>query len=130
MIALDEIALDSSPIPIRVKENKLKTNSADRFNKIVPPRADKEAGLGVLIHYIHGKKLVHYFWGYRNHIICDANNELPLEELTLPANVSEISVAKKLIMSVKHTLWFKRRRGSDAMGKESILAVFLWCEVV
>jgi hypothetical protein len=43
------------------------------------------------------KKEVRYFWGYRNHVINDIDTELPIWEVTKPANVSDINVAKDLI---------------------------------
>ena len=42
-------------------------------------------------------KEVRYFWGYRNHVINDTATELPIREITKPANVPDIKVAKDLI---------------------------------
>ena len=46
------------------------------------------------------KNEVHYFWGYRNHVINDTASELPIIERTLQANNSEklqaISMMKEL----------------------------------
>ena len=88
------VALDSCPIPANVKENNLKTSVKDRFDKNRRPKGDPEAGLGIMIHYPRPfKKEICYFWGYRNHVIVDAETELSLWEKTLLANKSEIRQA-------------------------------------
>jgi len=54
------------------------------------PKADPEAGLGVMINYPRPfEKKVVYFLGYKNHILSDATSELPLFEVAKPANVGE-----------------------------------------
>ena len=94
----NSISIDSCPIVALLKENNLKTSIADRFDKTRKPIGDKDARLGVLIHFpTPFKKEVRYFWGYRNHVISDTNTELPIWEVTKPANVSDINVAKDLI---------------------------------
>ena len=83
------LAIDSCPIPVKVKENNLKTNAKNRFDKTKPPKGDSDARLGVIITFPKGKKTVTYFWGYRNHVINDTKSELPLWEVTKPANVQD-----------------------------------------
>lgn len=84
------LSIDSCAIPANVKENNLKTSCKDRFDKTKIPPGDPDCRLGVLIHYPNEfKKEINYFWGYRNHVICDLPQELPVIEKTLPANVSE-----------------------------------------
>lgn len=96
------VVLDSCPIVANVKENNLKTCVKDRFDKNQRPKGDPEAGLGIMVHYPKPfKKKIRYFWGYRNHIIIDAETELSLWEKILPANKSEmrqaIPILKELI---------------------------------
>lgn len=96
------LTIDACPVPVQCKENNLKTSVRDRFDKIHPPHADPEAGLGVTINYLKPfHKKVTYFWGYKNHVLSDATSELPLCELTKPANVSEgkllVPLIKKLM---------------------------------
>jgi hypothetical protein len=87
------IALDSCPIEAFVKENNLKTSVKDRYDKLRLPPGDKDARLGISIHFTNPfKKKVHYFWGYRNHIINDLDSELPIAEMTLQANKDEKKV--------------------------------------
>jgi hypothetical protein len=83
------IAIDSCPILANVKENNLKTNVSNRFDKATPPKGDPNARLGVVITFPKGKKKVQCFWGYRNHTVTDVNTELPIWEITKPANVQD-----------------------------------------
>ncbi len=97
-ISGNSIAIDSCPIVSLLKENNLKTSMSKRFDKTKIPADDHDARLGVLIHFPNPfKKEVRYFWGYRNHVINDTATELPIWEITKPANVSDIKVAKDLI---------------------------------
>lgn len=83
------LAIDSCPIPANVKENNLKTNAKNRFDKTKSPKGDPDARLGVIITFPKGQKKVQFFWGYRNHVVTDAKTELPLWEITKPANVQD-----------------------------------------
>ena len=92
------VAIDACPIAAQVKENNLKTAVANRFDKERRPKGDPEARLGVMIHFPKPfQKEVRYYWGYRNHILCDVPTELPLWEITKPANISEIKLAQSII---------------------------------
>lgn len=82
------ISVDSCPIKANVKENNLKTTVANRFDKTRMPKGDPDARLGAYVVF-PDKKKVQYFWGYRNHILNDAACELPIAEVTEPANVYE-----------------------------------------
>jgi hypothetical protein len=90
-IKAEYLSTDSCPVKSPVKENNLKTNVRDRFDKNKIPRTDKDARLGVYVVYPSNKK-VQFFWGYRNHIVNDAVSELPLVEITKPANVHEATL--------------------------------------
>jgi len=80
------IAADSCPIKANVKENNLKTNVKNRFIKTCIPKGDKNAQIGIIVTYPNNSKKIEFFWGYRNHILIDAVSELPIAELTTPAN--------------------------------------------
>lgn len=108
LIALGEISTkfistDSCPVKSPVRENNLKTNVKNRFDKNIFPKADPEARLGIYVTYPTGKKKVQFFWGYRNHIINDASSELPLAEITKPANTPEQHLAIPQLKYVKDT---------------------------
>jgi len=95
------VSLDSCPVPAQVKQNNLKTSLKNRFDKTQIVPGDPQARLGVIIHFPNPfQKKVAYFWGYRNHIVSDNASELPLGEITQPANVSEINLAVELLKEV------------------------------
>jgi len=88
------LLMDSCPIVVKARENNLKTSVSHRFDKTRSLKADPDARLGILIHFPQPfKREVHYFWGYRNHVVIDVPTELPLFQRTLPADKSEISQA-------------------------------------
>jgi len=95
LISLGEIrgkslVIDSVVVFAQVKENNLKTSVKERFNKHIIPIGDPDCRLGVYIEFPEPfKKEVKYFWGYRNHTICDTVSELSVEEITKPADISE-----------------------------------------
>ena len=92
------VGLDSCPIEAFVKENNLKTSIKDRYEKHHLTSGDKDARLGVSIHFPSPfKRKVHYFWGYRNHVINDLDSELPIVEITLQANKDEKKVALPML---------------------------------
>jgi hypothetical protein len=83
------LSIDSCPLLANVKENNLKTNVKDRFNKERICKGDPDARLGVMVTFSKSKKEISYFWGYRNHVVIDAKEELPVWEITKPANVQD-----------------------------------------
>jgi hypothetical protein len=87
------LSIDSSAVPVVVRENNLKASMNDRFNKSKPPKGDHKARLGVMIYFSNPfQKELRYFWGYRNHSITDCNSELPVWELTKPANMQDTTL--------------------------------------
>lgn len=83
------LSIDSCPIPAKVKENNLKTNVKGRFNKERICKGDNDAKLGVIVTFAKSKKEISYFWGYRDHVVIDAKSELPVWNITKPANVQD-----------------------------------------
>lgn len=101
VISGNGIALDSCAIEASVKENNLKTSVKGRYEKHHLPSGDKDARLGVTIHFPSPfKKKIHYFWGYRNHIINDLESELPIAEITLQANKDEKKVGLSMLKNL------------------------------
>lgn len=118
------LSLDSCPIPAAVKENNLRTNVKDRFLKSKLIKGDPDAGMGVIVHYLHNnKKEIQYFWGYRNHVVSDAEFELPIWEVTKPANVHETNLFMPMFNDIKGTFAFDIAGviGDSAFDSESIL---------
>jgi len=118
------LSIDSAAVPVVVRENNLKTSMKDRFNKSKPPKRAPEARLGVVIYFNNPfQKEPQYFWGYRNHSITDCNSELPLWELTKPANVQDttlfIPLFKKLLEHCSFTI--QAVMGDAAYGSEENL---------
>ena len=83
------LSTDSGPVLAKARENNLKTNVKDRFHKERILKGDPDARLGVMVTFSRSRKEISYFWGYRNHVITDAKEELPVWEATKPANVQD-----------------------------------------
>ena len=98
------LSVDSCPIKANVKENNLKTNVKYRYLKERPPKNDPDCRIGVFPTFASGKAKVEFFWGYRNHIVNDTESELPLCEITLPANIRGTSVIIPQLEFVKESL--------------------------
>lgn len=113
------LSIDATPIIAWVKENNPKIFLKDKFNKRKYPKGDPDARLSVMI-VQHSpsapikkeqqlelfkspkrKKQTQFFWGYRNHTIFDSLSELPIFEITKPANVAE---SKMFIPSFKQAI--------------------------
>ena len=101
------LSVDSCPILANVKENNLKTNVKKRFKKDRPPKNDSDCRIGIFPTFVHDKKRVDFFWGYRNHIINDCESELPLAEITLSANIRGTSVIVSQLDAIKDNLSLK-----------------------
>jgi len=92
------VGFDSCPIEALVRENNLKTSMKNRYDKYHLPPGDRDARLGVCVHFPSPfQKKIHYFWGYRNHIVNDLDSELPIVEITLQANKDEKTVGLALL---------------------------------
>ena len=102
-IKAEYLSTDSCPVKSPVKENNPKTYTTEnRFDKNRILKSDKEARIGVYI--VHsGDKKIQFFWGYRNHIVNDAVSELPLAEITKPANVNEATLLISQLEYLKKT---------------------------
>jgi len=96
------LAIDSSCVYAQVKENNLNSSIKDRFDKFKFPKGDTDSRLSVHVEFPKPfKKEIKYFWGYRNHVVWDAKSELPVAEITKPANVSEQSLFIPLFAQTK-----------------------------
>jgi len=95
VISGNAIALDSCSIEASLKENNPKTSIKEHYEKHHLPSTDKDARLGVTIHFFFTKR-IHYLWSFRSDFVNDLELELPLYEITLQANKSE----KKLGLSI------------------------------
>jgi len=98
------LSVDSCPIKANVRENNLKTNVSSRFVKERPPKNDPDCRIGVFSTFASGKTREEFFWGYCNHIVNDAQSEMPLCEVTLPASVRGTNVIIPQLEFVKEGL--------------------------
>jgi len=95
------LSFDSTNIPAKVKENNLKTSIASRFDKTRFPKGDPDCRLGVMIHFPQPfKKEIRFFWGYKNSVLADAVSELPILEITKPANIHDTKIALPLLREI------------------------------
>jgi len=112
LISLGEISgrflsTDSCPVAANVKENNLKTIVKERFNKTKITKGDPDARLGIFVTFpSETQKKISYFWGYKNHVVTDALSELPLSEITKPANVHDSNLLIPQLMYLKNTFCF------------------------
>ena len=104
IVTAKHVVMDSCPIVVKARENNLKVAVSNRFDKTRRPKGDPDARLGVLIHFPKPfKKEICFFWGYRNHIVVDADEELPLWEVTHPADRAEVHQAIPMLEKVRQT---------------------------
>lgn len=118
------LSIDSCPIKANVKENNLKTSVTNRFRKDKIPKGDPDARLGVLVTYPEPfQPKIDYFWGYKNYVVSDAFTELPIAEITKPANVHDSQVFIPLFTYVKEQLSLSPKGivGDAAFDSQSIL---------
>jgi hypothetical protein len=104
VISANHLVMDSCPILGHVRENNLKAAVSNRFDKTRRPRGDRDARLGVMIHFPKPfKKQIRFFWGYRNHVVVDAHEELPIWEGTHPADRAESHQAVPMLQKISQT---------------------------
>ncbi|MBN1272980.1 MAG: transposase [Candidatus Aminicenantes bacterium] len=116
------IALDSSVIEANVKENNLKTSVKDRFDKFRRLKGDPDARLSVKIHYPKPfQRKIEFFWGYRNHMINDTKSELPIHEVTYPADHDEKKIAVPMLKKITSQFPVSHVLGDANYDTEDIL---------
>ena len=128
VISGHHLVLDSCAILAHVRENNLKSSVPNRFDKTRRPKGDSDARLGIMIHFPQPcKREIRFFWGYRNHIVVDAEEELPLWEVTLPADRSEVHQAIPMLRKIKDSFcMITETVGGDAIyDAENILCFII-----
>jgi hypothetical protein len=92
------IGLDSKPVAANTSHNNPKSFRKDKFKKDKQPRADKDCRLGVhTASNQHKEKNYEFYWGYKNHVLCDCITGLPIYELTTTAEVADSTVALDIL---------------------------------
>jgi hypothetical protein len=88
------IGLDSTPEMANAKQNNPKSFAANKFSKDNQPKSDQDCRLGVhTASNQHDERNYEFYWGYKNHVLCDLITGLPIYEMTTPANTADSSVA-------------------------------------
>lgn len=107
-IALDQFAGDSKPVMAATKHNNIKnpSRSRDKHRKI---RRNPDATLGYYstLKRSDGTKHTEFFWGYRTHVLVTKEG-ICLVELTLPNNMRDAQVIKRLIRKLKKHYGLKK----------------------
>ncbi len=109
IISLDTFIMDSKPVLAATKDNNLKNPNRNTTNKYNKPKRNPAATLSYYSYQnINGtKKNQLFYWGYRTHVIVTKQG-IPLIELTLPNNLTDAKVAKKLIKKLKRVYGVKK----------------------
>ena len=124
------LSLDACPIKANVKQNNLKTNVRNRFLKDTLPKNDLDCRLGVFAVFPSGTKKVEFYWGYRNHIVNDAEVELPLAEITTPGNIRGTSVMLPRLQYVKEQFDLKPKAvAGDCEYDSATIVEFIFKEL-
>ena len=121
------LSIDSTPVVAWVKQNNPKVFVEGKFDKTKLPQGDPDARLGFMslqkltkhskeqqleffnpsnIKDKHGRRVI-CFWGYRNHAIFDSLSELPVLEVTKPANVFDSKVTVFAFKQLNKSFKFK-----------------------
>lgn len=114
------LGLDSTPNSANTSQNNPKTFAKNKFCKDNQPRADKDCSLGVrTASNQHNERNYEFYWGYKNHVLCDCITGLPLYELTTAANAADSSVALDILRETNAFLpisecYFIADKGYDA----------------
>lgn len=106
VISGKNISLDSTCIKANVKNNNPKNFRKNKFNPKRQPKNDKNCKIGVTASNNENRKGVkqEFYWGYKDHILLDADSGLPIDHETTRANVHDSQKAIP-ILSRTHN-WF------------------------
>lgn len=110
LVSLDTFIMDSKPVLAATRDNNFKNPNRKCQDKQRRPRRNPQATLS---YYAYrqiensSKKEYLFYWGYRSHVIVSAEG-ICLVEKTLPNNLTDAEVAKKLIKELKRRFRFKK----------------------
>ena len=124
IITAKYLSIDSTPLVAWVKQNNPKVFVEGKFNKARFPKGDPDARLGFMalkklpkhskeqqLELFNNKnkdyKQIIWFWGYRNHVIFDSLSELPVFEITKPANIPDCKVTVPAFKELNGIFKFK-----------------------
>ncbi|MFZ5559432.1 MAG: transposase [Patescibacteria group bacterium] len=109
IISKTHFIIDSKPVMAATRDNNFKNPNRNTHHKDKKPKRNPSATLGYYSYQeINGKKDNYiFFWGYRTHVIISKEG-IPLVEVTLPNNVTDAKVSRKLIKKLKRAFGFKK----------------------
>lgn len=97
------VAIDSKPVKANTSENNPKKFKRNLSRKDIPPKRNPEAALGYFSSsndtYTDKKQIV-FFWGYRIHLIVDAERDRVLSFRLEPGNKKDEKVALPLFVNL------------------------------
>ena len=92
------IGLDSTPNRANTKQNNPKSFAKNKFKPDNQPRGDRDCRLGVhTATNQHNEKNYEFYWGYKNHVLCDCITGLPICEMTTTADIADSTVALDIL---------------------------------
>lgn len=92
------IGLDSTPVSANTSHNNPKSFLWNKFRKDNHPKSDMDCGLGIrTASNSHNKNKFEFYWGYKNHVLCDCITGLPIYETTTAAGVSDSTVTLDIL---------------------------------
>lgn len=109
ILSSSHFIMDSKPVMAATRENNFKNPRRNSRNKHKKPKRNPSATLGYYSYQeVDGKKDNYiFFWGYRTHVIVSKEG-IPLVSATLPNNLTDVKVAKKLIKKLKRVYGLKK----------------------
>jgi hypothetical protein len=102
---MDTFIMDSKPVLAATKENNQKNPDRNLTDKENKPKRNPQATLIYFAKSPDNSKT--FFWGYRNHVIISKEG-IALVEESLPNNISDHVVAKRLINKLKKIYKFEK----------------------
>ena len=92
------IGLDSTPQMANTKQNNPKSFAKNKFAKDNQPKADADCRLGLhTASNQYNEKNYEFYWGYKNHVLCDCITGLPICEITTTANCADSAIALDIL---------------------------------
>ncbi len=109
VLSLSHFIIDSKPVMAATRDNNFKNPHRNVRDKNKQPKRNLSASLSYYSYQeVNGKKdNFIFFWGYRTHVIVSKEG-IPLVSTTLPNNVTDAKVAKRLIKKLKRVYRFKK----------------------
>lgn len=109
------VSVNATPVKANTKLNNPKCFASNKFSKKNHPKSDKNYMLGVhtannsinvKVNDVsnNSSKKCEFYWGYKNHVICDTISDLPIDEYTSTIDINEISTLTEFLLSTNN--WF------------------------